>query len=259
MINDNRQQIIDFYDESGALECFHKAPQNRYQTIKKTAPSNKPINTTKKNPSPKVENIPSAQKNAEETSSQANTLEELKQQINSFEGCSLKKTATNLVFCDGIESSEIMFIGEAPGADEDRQGLPFVGRSGQLLDKVIHSIGLSRKKNIYITNIIPWRPPGNRPPTSSEMAMFMPFIHKHVELFNPKIIVLLGGTAVKTLLGRNEGIMKLRGRWHEGPHKIPTLPTFHPAYLLRSPGQKKYTWHDLLMIKDKIEELNVKV
>ncbi len=185
------------------------------------------------------------------------TLEQLKQVMLAFEGCDLKQSAMNLVFSDGNPKGPVMLVGEAPGADEDRQGLPFVGQSGQLLDKVLKTVGLDRT-NTYISNIIPWRPPGNRPPTTQEIAMCQPFIQRHIELVRPKILVFLGGVAAKTLLNSNEGIMRLRGIWrdyvtHDGS-AIKALATFHPAYLLRSPGQKALMWQDFLKVEKALQE-----
>lgn len=184
------------------------------------------------------------------------SLEELQQAMQAFDGCALKLTATNLVFADGNPKSKIMVIGEAPGADEDRQGKPFVGLSGQLLDRALATIGLNRE-NLYISNIIPWRPPGNRPPTSEEIAICQPFIERHIELVNPQVIVLVGGVSAKTLLNTNEGILRLRGQWHpyESPglaQPIKALATLHPAYLLRSPGQKALVWQDMQILEDEI-------
>lgn len=185
------------------------------------------------------------------------TLAELRAALAAFEGCALKQTATNLVFGDGSPASGLMLVGEAPGADEDRQGLPFVGVSGQLLDRMLAAIGRDRG-SAYITNILPWRPPGNRQPTPAEIALCLPFIQRHIELVAPKVLVLVGGTSAKTLLGRNEGIMRMRGRWFEYvspalPRPVPALATFHPAYLLRAPAQKREAWRDFLSVKRKIE------
>lgn len=187
----------------------------------------------------------------------ATDLEMLRERLAAFEGCPLKHTAKNLVFGDGNPDASVMFIGEAPGADEDREGRPFVGVSGRLLDRMMASIGLDREC-AYITNILPWRPPGNREPTPVEVAACLPFIKKHIELVAPKVLVLVGGTSAKTLLGRKEGIMRLRGRWltyrpSESAEPIPALATFHPAFLLRSPGQKANAWHDLLMVSQKLK------
>lgn len=182
-------------------------------------------------------------------SKRINTLEELKAVISKLD-IPLKYCATNMVFGMGNQEADILLLGEAPGAEEDKQGLPFVGQSGQLLDKVLASVGLDRTK-VYITNIVPWRPPGNRTPSNQEVTMFRPYVLKHISLINPKIVVCLGGTATKALLQTSEGIMKLRGRWTsvEGiSAKI--IPTFHPAYLLRSPSQKKEIWRDFLTVRE---------
>jgi DNA polymerase len=179
-------------------------------------------------------------------------LESLKAAIAAAEH-PLRETATNLVFADGVASSGLMLIGEAPGADEDRQGKPFVGVSGQLLDRMFASIGLSRAETFYITNILPWRPPGNRTPTDAEMAFFLPFVLRHIALAAPRHVVLLGGTAAKTLLRAKDGITRLRGRWHrmrgEGDAELLALATLHPAYLLRSPMAKRDAWADLILLR----------
>lgn len=190
----------------------------------------------------------------------ANNLADLRAALAGFEGCGLKRTATNLVFADGNPEARVMFIGEAPGADEDRQGLPFVGVSGQLLDRMLSAIGLSRKTNAYISNVLFWRPPGNRSPAPAEIAACLPFVERHIELVDPAVLVLVGGIAAKTMLARQEGIMKLRGRWftYETPRMsrpIPVIATYHPAYLLRSPGQKREAWLDLLELQQKIKDL----
>ena len=167
----------------------------------------------------------------------------------------IKYCATNMVFGMGNEKADILLLGEAPGAEEDRQGLPFVGQSGQLLDKVLSAVGLDRTK-VYITNILPWRPPGNRTPNTQEVALFRPYVLKHIFLVNPKVVVCLGGTSTKALLQTNEGIMRLRGRWTsiEGlSAKI--IPTFHPAFLLRSPSQKREFWRDFLVVKEEVSKL----
>ncbi len=194
----------------------------------------------------------------------ANTLDELCAALEAFDGCPLKATATNLVFGTGVADADVMFVGEAPGRDEDRQGLPFVGVSGQLLDEMVRHIGLDRATNFYVSNILPWRPPGNRQPTGTEIAVCLPFIERHIALVAPKILVLLGGTAAKTLLGRTEGITRLRGHWYEyspqslSPDKHPAIPamaTLHPAYLLRQPAQKRNAWRDLLAIRERLDAL----
>ena len=184
-------------------------------------------------------------------------IEALRQACSNFDGCGLKKTASNMVFSDGNPDADIMLIGEAPGADEDRQGKPFVGVSGQLLDRMMASIGLNRS-NLYISNIILWRPPGNRTPTTEEIAAFLPIMKRHIQLIAPKVIVTLGGSSTKALLGTQDGILKCRGKWHEFDHgngTIPLLATLHPAYLLRTPGQKALAWQDLRMLHNYVKNI----
>lgn len=183
------------------------------------------------------------------------TLDELRNAMAGFDGCALKKTASNLVFADGNPEAKIMIIGEAPGGDEDRMGLPFVGAAGQLLDKMLAAIGLDRHY-VYITNILPWRPPGNRTPSSEEVALMWPFLRRHIQLKAPKVIFALGGSSAKLLLNTTTGILKLRGQAQEidfgdGGHAnvIPVLPSLHPAYLLRAPKMKQQAFHDLLALK----------
>jgi uracil-DNA glycosylase family 4 len=180
------------------------------------------------------------------------TLEQLRYAMEHATGCDLIKAATHTVFADGNPEADIMLIGEAPGADEDRLGQPFVGQSGQLLDTILATIGVDRS-SIYISNIIPWRPPGNRPPTTVEVAYCLPFIQRHIELVQPKILILLGGVAVKTLLNRGDGILKLRGQILEYAMKngsaISAMPTLHPSYIMRSPSQKALVWKDMLTLK----------
>ncbi|MBK1660986.1 hypothetical protein CKO45_22475 [Paracraurococcus ruber] len=170
-----------------------------------------------------------------------------------FDGSPLRETATNLVFADGVAESGLMLIGEAPGGDEDRLGKPFVGVSGQLLDRMLASIGLHRERDFYITNILPFRPPGNRTPTDAEVALFLPFLLRHIELARPRQLVLLGGSAAKGLLRSKEGITRLRGRWHQvtinEDQSLPALATLHPAYLLRNPAAKRDAWVDLLLLR----------
>jgi len=188
---------------------------------------------------------------AREAARSAATLEDLRAILERFDGCALKTTATQLVFADGNPQARLMFVGEAPGRDEDIEGLPFVGRSGKLLNRMIAAIGLDRTK-VYIANIVPWRPPGNRTPTPQESQICLPFILRQIELANPDILVSLGGPSAQTLLGIKDGIRKARGRWHSfdtGTRKIRAIATFHPAYLLRSPLEKRLAWRDFLAIK----------
>ena len=183
----------------------------------------------------------------------ADNLEKLKKLINNLKNCDLKNNATNMVFSDGNPKSKIMLIGEAPGANEDEEGLPFVGRAGALLDKMLAAIRLDRKK-VYISNIINYRPPDNRRPTEEEVKRYLPFITKHIEIINPKILVLLGSTAMNALIGNEVVISKMRGKWIEkkfGNCKTSVIVTFHPAFLMRQPAQKKMAWIDLKMIRDK--------
>lgn len=188
---------------------------------------------------------------AREAARAAGSLEELRGILERFEGCPLKRTATRLVFADGNPEAKVMFVGEAPGRDEDAQGLPFVGRSGKLLDLMMASIGLDRT-SAYIANVIPWRPPGNRTPTPQETAICLPFIRRQVELADPDILICLGNPSAQTLLGVTEGITKTRGRffpYDTGTRTIKAMPTFHPAYLLRTPLGKRLVWRDLLEVE----------
>ena len=191
--------------------------------------------------------------NFEISGNKADNLEKLKESIQNIQNCSLKNNATNMVFSDGNPKSRIMLIGEAPGANEDEEGLPFVGRAGSLLDKMLASINLNRKK-VYISNIVNYRPPDNRRPTDEEIKRYLPLITKHIEIINPKILVLLGSTAMNALIGNDIVISKMRGKWIEkkfGNCKTSVIITFHPAFLMRQPAQKKMAWIDLKMIRDK--------
>jgi len=197
---------------------------------------------------------------AQAAAASATTLAELKAALEAFDGCPLKRTATNTVFADGVAEGGIMLIGEAPGRDEDRIGKPFVGRAGQLLDKMLAAIGLDRASNAYITNVINWRPPDNRDPTPEEAAACLPFLRRHIELANPQLIILLGAVAARHVVGVSDGIMKLRGRWLEyrvGSSMVPLMPTLHPAYLLRQPAHKKLAWRDLQAAKEKMHKLGL--
>jgi DNA polymerase len=181
----------------------------------------------------------------------AATLQELRAIMNGFEGCALKTTAKQLVFGDGSAQARLMFVGEAPGSEEDQRGIPFVGRSGQLLDKMLAAIGIARS-DVYIANIVPWRPPGNRDPSTHESQICLPFIQRQIELVDPEVLVCLGKPSMATLLGVTDGIRKTRGRWfpfHTGTREIRATATFHPAYLLRTPIEKRFAWRDMLAIK----------
>jgi uracil-DNA glycosylase len=192
---------------------------------------------------------------ARQAAKNAASLGELRRILEGFEGCVLKQTAKKLVFADGNPQSRVMFVGEAPGREEDLEGRPFVGRSGQLLDRMMAAIGLDRT-NAYVANIIPWRPPGNRTPTPQEAAICLPFILRQIELSHADILVCLGGPSAQALLGAKEGILKTRGRWFAylaGSREIRAIATLHPAYLLRQPLQKRLAWRDLLMLKKALE------
>jgi uracil-DNA glycosylase len=188
---------------------------------------------------------------AREAAKTAASLDDLRALLENFEGCSLRNTATQLVFADGNPQSRLMFVGEAPGYEEDVSGKPFVGRSGKLLDRMIEAIGLDRTQ-VYIANVVPWRPPGNRTPTPQETAICLPFVHRQIELANPDILVCLGGPSMQTLLNTRDGITRTRGKWFPydtGSREIRAMATFHPAFLLRSPLQKRLSWRDFLAIK----------
>ena len=189
----------------------------------------------------------------------AESLEKLKKSISNIKNCELKKSATNIVFSDGNAKSKIMLIGEGPGSNEDQEGLPFVGRAGTLLDKMLASIDLDRK-NVYITNVVNYRPPENRRPSEEEIAKYLPYLKKHIEIIDPKIIILLGSTAMNALVGNNEVISKVRGKWINkqfGKSTVSLIVTFHPAFLMRQPAQKKMAWVDLKMIKEKKFKLKI--
>ena len=257
--------------EAGIDECIGEEPVDRFQpqpspqeTQAVSAPdqqSDVPASRRRMSDRP-LEDAPKAAEpimgvqSAWDIASQCQSVAELEAAVRAFDGCPLKKTAANTVFADGNPEARVMFIGEAPGADEDRQGKPFVGVSGQLFDKMAASIGLDRT-SLYITNIVFWRPPGNRNPTTNEIAVCLPFVERHIELVDPDILVPLGGPAAKTLLGVQQGIPRLRGKWHPYqttnlPAPIDALPFFHPAYLLRSPAHKRESWQDLLAIRSKL-------
>jgi DNA polymerase len=205
---------------------------------------------------------PQLVEDARELARRCTTIGDLEAAIRAFEGCALKRTAKNTVFADGVPGSPVMIVGEAPGADEDRLGKPFVGVSGQLMDRMFEAIGMSRQRDLYITNILFWRPPGNRTPTLAEQAMCLAFTRRHIELAQPKVLILAGGTAAKAVLDTTEGIMRLRGKWTtlrlDDGSELPTLPTFHPAYLLRTPASKRQSWYDLLALDKKLRELGVR-
>jgi len=270
MSMENVQEILEWYVEAGVDTLLEDAPVNRFEETKTLAnqpkrvtPSPDEILARREQTQPRPAasavqpaTMPDGQavETARELAQKCETLEALKEAMAGFDGCNLKRTAKSLVFADGNPQARIMFIGEAPGRDEDMQGLPFVGRAGQLLDKMLVAINLTRETS-YITNVIPWRPPGNRTPTPQETEICRPFIERHIELVGPEAIVMLGGSSAKTLMKTTDGIMKLRGKWTElsaDQSKIPAIPTLHPAYLLRQPAHKRLAWQDFLLVKMKL-------
>lgn len=242
--------LLEWQVELGATEAILDAPVNRYEApAQKPKPqAEAPVVPVKK---PEVDPVQVAKSLAQG----ASDLAALKTALASFEHCELKRGARSLVFSDGNPAAKLMIIGEAPGRDEDREGRPFVGRAGQLLDRMLAAIDLSRgdeapENSVYITNILPWRPPQNRDPKPDEIAMLMPFVARHVELADPDILVLMGNIACQGVLGKR-GITRLRGQWGEAFGK-PVLPMFHPAFLLRSSHMKRETWADLLDLKSRL-------
>ncbi|MGE0005665.1 MAG: uracil-DNA glycosylase [Parvibaculaceae bacterium] len=259
--------VIEWLVEMGADEIVGDAPVNRL-----VAPAAPPEAEAARPAAPAVRPKPAAAPSraapaapqqgtgdAARMAAGCASLADIEQALRRFDACPLKKTATNLCFADGNPEAQVMLIGEAPGRDEDIQGKPFVGRSGQLLDRMLQAIGLSRhgdapENSVYISNVIFWRPPGNRTPTDQETQMCLPFVRRAIEIKRPRLIVCLGATPTQRLTGRSEGILKLRGRWFDlacGPDSIPLLATLHPAYLLRQPAQKRLAWRDLISLKQK--------
>jgi DNA polymerase len=261
MIPDHKKaarDLLEFYIETGADAVVGEEPVDRFATAdavlpaRAAAPATTKIESAAKAPSIIAPLAPDeATMAARDAARRAATLDELRAVLDRFDGCTLKATATQLVFADGNPEARLMFVGEAPGRDEDIEGLPFVGRSGKLLDRMLAAIGLDRS-SAYIANIVPWRPPGNRTPTPQESQICLPFISRQIELADPDVLVCLGGPSAQTLLGIKEGITKTRGRWftfNTGKREIHAMPTFHPAFLLRSPLQKRFAWRDFLAIK----------
>ncbi len=262
--------ILQWYLEQGVTELLAEAPVNRFAAS--SASVEAPVAalvTVKTLPGANaISEMPlgtaDAKKEALKLAQSANSLEELEAAIRNFDALAIKKTATNLVFADGNPKARVMVIGEAPGGDEDIQGKPFVGLSGQLLNKMFAAIGLSRQSedpatSIYISNILNWRPPGNRTPSPAEIEISLPFIERHIALIQPHLLVFMGGVSAKALMNTAEGITKLRGKWanyipltETGGVEIPVLPTFHPSFLLRTPIQKKQAWNDMLLLKKRI-------
>jgi uracil-DNA glycosylase family 4 len=244
------QAIIDWYRAMGVDEAVGEEPVDSFaaESLRQSprpAPEQKKVASPPPRLGSRVASAPTTR------GGEVSTLAELEVLVAKFDGCSLKRTAKSLCFARGSAQARIMLIGEAPGRDEDLQGKPFVGRAGQLLDRMLAAIGLA-EEHVYITNTVYWRPPGNRTPTPEEIEACAPFLARQIELLSPSLLVLLGGAAAKTILGTSEGIMRLRGKWLTyacAGRALPTLATLHPAFLLRKPEQKRYAWRDLLMLK----------
>lgn len=265
-------RILEFQLAAGIDIALDDAPVNRFALAVATkAPAPEPIPPAGASPERTATAPPAAMRaaplapdqavmEARRLAASAPDLESLRQLLDHFDGCTLKSTASRLVFADGTPGSPVMIVGEAPGRDEDEIGKPFVGRAGQLLDKMLGAIGLDRSQ-VYIANTVPWRPPGNRTPTPQEIAICQPFILRQIALCAPKVLLTMGAPATQTLLGQKEGILRLRGRWFEfgpdelGKDRIPALATLHPAYLLRQPSQKALAWRDLRSLKAKLATL----
>jgi len=250
---------LDWMAAMGADEAIDDAPVDR-RTARQAPPRSAMSPPARPPAAPASAPLAPSQgvADAQEVAARVASLDELRAALEAFEGCALKRTATNLVFARGNPLAPVMFIGEAPGAEEDRAGLPFVGPSGRLLDTMLSWIGLD-EDSVYITNILFWRPPGNRSPTDAESAACLPFVRRHIAIVRPRLLVTLGRPAMNAVLGITTGINKARGRWVEYgeglDEPIPAMPTFHPAYLLRNPAQKRQSWIDLLSLKERLESL----
>jgi uracil-DNA glycosylase family 4 len=251
--------------EAGADEAIGEEPFNRFKPRraatepKRSPPIAAPVRAAAPPPGPApAADDPIGQAMA--AAAACTTLADLRLALDAFEGCALKRHATRTVFADGTPAQRILVIGESPGRDEDAVGLPFVGRAGKLLDKMLAAIGLDRKSHVYITNVLNWRPPGNRDPSPEEAATCLPFLRRHIELVDPELIILLGAVAVRHVMGKSEGIMRVRGTWLEyyvSGRMVPVMPTLHPAYLLRRPIEKRLVWRDLQAIAEKIRALGL--
>jgi DNA polymerase len=241
----------DRFAEAAAAPAVSQAPAGVPAAAPRALPS-RPLA-----PEPGPASLPApdaAATDARSLAAAARTLDELREAMRRFEGCALRQTATQLVFADGNPEARVMLVGEAPGRDEDEQGLPFVGRSGRLLDRMLAAIGLDRS-SVYIANVVPWRPPGNRTPTPQETAICLPFIARQIALSRAEVLVCLGGPAAQTLLSQKDGILKTRGRWFSytaGERTLAAMPTLHPAYLLRQPAQKRLAWRDFCALKARL-------
>ncbi len=244
------QALLAWQIELGATEALQDVPVNRYDLRDTPKPKVQMPAAAPVQPRKVAQEDPVAVAMA--AAARASSLEDLRAAMGDYDLCDLKKGARNLVFSDGVPGARVMIIGEAPGRDEDRQGKPFVGRAGQLLDRMLEAIGLSRSESVYITNVLPWRPPQNRDPNPQEIAMMMPFLRRHVALAKPDLLVLMGNISCQAVLGR-KGITRLRGNWQQALD-LPVMPMFHPAYLLRQPAAKRMAWADLLDLNARLRE-----
>ena len=248
--------VLDWYRAAGVDVAVGEAPVDRFAASvpkQRAAVAATPAVTL---PDAALKSAPSETR---ALAAAAQTLDELKAAMAAYDGCGLKLRATQLCFADGNPEAEIMLVGEAPGSEEDLQGKPFVGRAGQLLDRMLQAIGLDRTK-VFIVNTVPWRPPGNREPSPEEMALCQPFLHRQIELVAPKLMVTLGNVPTKALFATTTGILRMRGQWKAltvGAHTVPTLAMLHPAYLLRQPASKAMAWRDMLALKMRMSEAGV--
>jgi len=257
----NSAQLLQWYADIGVDEAIGETSPDRKQR-QEHIPKNTAMLSSTSEASMPVSGTVESLKEASLLASKAQTLEELKEALENFQGLSLKRTATQIVFSDGASAAKVMLVGEAPGTEEDRAGRPFAGAQGELLDKMLAAIGLNRDSDVYITTVINWRPPGNRALSDTEVALSRPFIQRHIELVNPEVLICVGGGAAKALLLTSKSILRLRGKWMEYTSEgleqtIPSLAMLTPAYLMGSPSQKKLAWEDLLMLKEKLIELGV--
>ncbi len=244
--------LLRWYLDAGADEAIGEAAIDRFKAVSEVKREAPPP------PPPAAKTAAPVSATAAHLADGCRTLADLKAAMEAFDGLPLTRTATTTVFADGNPEARLMVIGEAPGQEEDRAGRPFVGRSGILLNKMLASIGLERERDVYITNVLAWRPLENRKPAPDEVAVCLPFLVRHIELIDPAMILLLGGAAASAVLARNEGINRLRGQWHDfaSPglsHPVPVIASFHPAYLLRTPEAKRAAWKDLLMVKTRLD------
>lgn len=245
---------LDWYRAAGVDLAVSEAPVNRFAATAPTQRARPAAAPVADAPAPAAVPANADPAEARELAARAQTMDELRAIMDGYEGCGLKLRATQLCFADGNPEAEIMLVGEAPGGEEDLQGKPFVGRAGQLLDRMLGAIGLDRTK-VFIVNTVPWRPPGNREPSPEEMALCQPFLYRQIELVAPKFLVTLGNVPTKALFATSVGIMRMRGQWKEltlGSHTVKAMPTLHPAYLLRQPATKQMAWRDMLSLKQAI-------